>query len=59
MDVIASTAFGIRVDSQRDKNNMFVTKAKKSFTMTASNPVLIIICELLRLAYIIIMVYSS
>ena len=31
MDVISSTAFGMRVDSLRDKNNVFVTKAKKIF----------------------------
>ena len=42
MDVIASTAFGMRVDSQKDKNNVFVTKAKKAFSNSLTSPVTLI-----------------
>ena len=43
MDVIASTAFGIRVDSQKDRNNAFVTNARKAFDANPANPLLFII----------------
>ena len=36
MDVIASVAFGIDVDSQTDRNNAFVKHAKKSFNLDIS-----------------------
>lgn len=36
MDVIASTGFGIQVDSQKDKNNDFVKYAKKAFDFNFS-----------------------
>ena len=42
MDVIASTAFGLKVDSQKDKNNQFVTMAKKMFNIGLANPYFII-----------------
>ena len=42
MDVIASTAFGMRVDSQKDKNNVFVTKARKAFSNSLTSPVALI-----------------
>ena len=47
MDVIASTAFGIRVDSQKDRNNTFVTNAKEAFDFDLKNPVTIIRSKLL------------
>ena len=38
MDVIASTGFGIRVDSQKDRNNAFVANARKAFAFSPENP---------------------
>lgn len=37
MDVIASTAFGVEVDSLNDVNNVFVKMAKKAFDFSFSN----------------------
>lgn len=31
MDVIASTAFGLKIDSHNDPKNQFVTMARKAF----------------------------
>ena len=42
MDVIASTAFGLKIDSQKDKNNQFVKMAKKIFEVSFTNPFLLI-----------------
>ena len=38
MDVIASTAFGIDVNSQKDPDNMFVAMAKKAFNVSFQSP---------------------
>ena len=43
MDVIASTGFGLRVDSQSSKNNPFVVNAKKIMNVSLRNPLLILI----------------
>ena len=48
MDVIASTAFGIRVDSQKDRNNAFVTHARRAFEFNPASPKLFIRSELLH-----------
>ena len=41
MDAIASTSFGIRVDSQKDRNDPFVTNAKAVFeNFNTSNPIM-------------------
>ena len=45
MDVIASTAFGLKIDSQKDKNNQFVTMAKKLFDFSFFSPLVIIACK--------------
>ena len=45
MDVIASTAFGLKIDSQKDKNNQFVKMAKKMFEFSFLNPLVIIACK--------------
>ena len=45
MDVIASTGFGIRVDSQKDRNNAFVTNAKKVFVLNPASPGILISCK--------------
>lgn len=37
MDVIASTGFGLRIDSHNDPNNMFVQMANKLFDFSATN----------------------
>ena len=45
IDVIASTAFGLKTDSQKDKNNQFVTMAKKIFETSLLNPLFIAGCK--------------
>ena len=45
MDVIASTAFGLKIDSQKDKNNQFLKMAKKIFEFSIFNPISIVACE--------------
>ena len=45
MDVIASTAFGLKMDSQKDKNNQFVKMAKKIFDFSIFNPIFIVACK--------------
>ncbi|OQV14013.1 Cytochrome P450 3A9 [Hypsibius exemplaris] len=42
MDVIASTFFGTKIDSQNDPKNEFTKNAKEAFDFTNFNPVLII-----------------
>ena len=42
MDVIASTAFGMRLDSHADPNDPFNVMAKKMFEITSTNiPILL------------------
>ncbi|OWA55275.1 putative Cytochrome P450 3A24, partial [Hypsibius exemplaris] len=41
MDVIASTFFGTKIDSQNDPNNAFTKNATEAFNFTALNPALI------------------
>ncbi|XP_069132745.1 cytochrome P450 3A29-like isoform X2 [Argopecten irradians] len=38
MDVISSTAFGIRIDSQGNPDDLFVKHAKKMFDVSQANP---------------------
>jgi len=38
MDVIASTAFSVQIDSLNDPNNKFVTMGKKAFVSSAASP---------------------
>ena len=45
MDVIARTAFGLKVDSQKDKNNKFVRMAKKMFEFGFLNPLIVLGCK--------------
>ena len=45
MDVIASTAFGLKIDSQKDKNNQFVKMAKKLFEFSLLHPLVLIVCK--------------
>ena len=50
MDVIASTAFGLKIDSQKDKNNHFVTMAKKKiFGGGLRDPLVLIICKYMQM----------
>ena len=42
MDVIASTGFGLRVDSQSSQDNPFVVNAKKIMNISFRNPLLLI-----------------
>ena len=51
MDAIASTAFGIRVESQKDRNNAFVTHGKKAFEIDFRNPIVLIRSEFLFMHY--------
>ena len=45
MDAIATTAFGLKINSQKDKDNPFVTMAKKTSKGSLMNPFFIIICK--------------
>lgn len=45
MDVIVSTSFGLKIDSQKDKNNEFVTMAKKAFTFNLPNLAYLVTCK--------------
>ena len=45
MDVIASTAFGLDIDSKKDHNNRFVEMARKAFDVNFSNPKVLIACK--------------
>ena len=47
MDVIASTAFGLDIDSQNDPNNKFVTLAKKANSFSFKDPRAILFCKYL------------
>jgi len=42
MDVIASTAFSVQIDSHNDPNNQFVKMGKKAFTFSFTSPKMII-----------------
>ena len=42
MDVIASTAFGLRLNSQEDKDNVFVTNSKRLLNFSLLNPLILI-----------------
>jgi cytochrome P450 family 3 subfamily A len=42
MDVIASTAFGLQIDSHNDPNNQFVKMGKKTFMFSFTSPAMII-----------------
>ena len=43
LDVIASTAFGMELDSQNDSNNPFITHAKKLFAIKLTDPLVLAI----------------
>jgi len=46
MDVIASTAFGLQVNSQKERDNPFVVHAWQAFqAIRISNPVLLSMSE--------------
>ena len=42
MDVIASTAFGLRLNSQEDEENAFVTNSKRIMNFSLINPLILI-----------------
>jgi len=42
MDVIASTAFGIEIDSHNDPNNQFVQNCKEIFKFSFASPRIIL-----------------
>ena len=46
MDVIASTAFGIQLDSQKDKDNAFVKHASSFDFSLTKNPVMLLRCKI-------------
>lgn len=47
LDVIASTGFGVDIDSQKNPDSEFVKNAKKFFNITF-NPLLLMICKFLN-----------
>ncbi len=42
MEAIASTAFGIKVDSQNDENSQFIKMGRKAFSRHIFNPAFLI-----------------
>ncbi|XP_022082457.1 uncharacterized protein LOC110974856 [Acanthaster planci] len=44
MDVVASCGFGVKVDSQQNKDDPFVKYAKKAFAFTRMNPFVLLLC---------------
>jgi len=44
MDVIASTAFGIEIDSHNDPKNQFVQNSKEIFEFRLASPRVMILC---------------
>jgi len=52
MDVIASTAFGIEVDSHNDPNNQFVQNCKEIFKFSFASPRIIMLCMLLIIIFV-------
>ncbi len=42
MEAIASTAFGIKVDSQKDENSQFIKMGRKAFNRPAFNVAVLI-----------------
>ena len=46
MDVIASTAFGLRINSQEDGDNPFVENAKGMMNISLKSPLVLIRCKL-------------
>lgn len=47
LDVIASTGFGVDIDSQKNPDSEFVKNAQKFFNITF-NPLLLLICKFLN-----------
>lgn len=45
MDVIARTAFGIEVDTQKNPNSPFVSYAKKLFAINMARPAILLYCK--------------
>ena len=43
--VIASTAFGLRLDSLKDKNNQFVQMAKRGISSAAFRSIAFLLCK--------------
>merc|ERR1711976_611145 len=43
MDVIASTAFSLDIDSQKDLNDPFIVHAKKTFRPNITNPLILLL----------------
>jgi len=52
MDVIASTAFGIEIDSHNDPKNQFVQHCKEIFKFSLASPRFILLGTLMRLLYV-------
>ena len=45
MDVIVSTSFGLKINSQKGKNNQFLVVAQKAFTFNLPNLAYLITCK--------------
>lgn len=59
MDVIASTAFGVKVDSHNDPNNQFVRMAKKAFEVSFASFNAILFCEFIRIFSVFVISLNS
>ena len=45
MDVIARTAFGYEINSQKDPNNKFIVMAKKIMNVGFNSPFMLVLCK--------------
>ena len=45
MDVIAATAFGVKVDSNKNPNDPFVDHAEKFLSLNLTSPAFLIACK--------------
>ena len=52
MDVIASTAFGIEIDSHNDPKNQFVQNCKEIFKFSFGSPRILIFCMFLLVHFL-------
>ena len=48
LDVISTTAYGLKIEAQQDKDNKFITMAQKKFDSFEFNIGYVISCEYIR-----------
>ena len=53
LDVISTTAYGLKIEAQQDKDNKFVTMAQKLFDSFEFNIGYVIFCEYIRVGEVV------